>query len=117
MVNPLACSLGNDNDNLCGNIVSICHSKNATFWCVNNNQISALTRQNPVAITVNGKEDTVILSHDSYVQQQNYISDLEARLAVYNHLAQAQDDIKLGRVQNLDDAIGDILEELDSFEF
>ena len=36
MVNPLACSLGNDNDNLCGNIVSICHSKNATFWCVNN---------------------------------------------------------------------------------
>lgn len=80
-------------------------------------QISALTRQNPVAITVNGKEDTVILSHDSYVQQQNYISVLEARLAVYNHLAQAQDDIKLGRVQNLDDAIGDILEELDGFEF
>lgn len=80
-------------------------------------QISALTRQNPVAITVNGKEDTVILSHDSYVQQQNYISDLEARLAFYNHLAQAQDDIKLGRVQNLDDAIGDILEELDGFEF
>ena len=25
-------------------------------------QISALTRQNPVAITVNGKEDTVLLS-------------------------------------------------------
>ena len=38
MVNPLACSLGNDNDNLCGNIVSICHSKNATFWCVNNSE-------------------------------------------------------------------------------
>lgn len=80
-------------------------------------QISSLTRKNPVAITVNGKEDTVILSHDAFVEQQNYISDLEARLAVYNHLAQARDDIKLGRVQNLDDAFGDILNELDGLEF
>lgn len=80
-------------------------------------QISALTRQNPVAITVNGKEDTVILSHSDYIEQQNYISDLEAKIAMYNHLAQAQDDIKLGRVQNLDDAFNDILEELDGLEF
>ena len=29
-------------------------------------QISALTRDNPVAITVNGKEDTVLLSHEDY---------------------------------------------------
>ena len=72
------------------NIISIRPSKDLR---TNYAQISALTRQNPVAITVNGKEDTVILSHDSYVQQQNYISDLEARLAVYNHLVQAQDDI------------------------
>ena len=80
-------------------------------------QISALTRQNPVAITVNGKEDTVILSHNDYIEQQNYISDLEAKIAMYNHLAQAQDDIKLGRVQYLDDAFNDILEELDGLEF
>lgn len=80
-------------------------------------QISALTRQNPVAITVNGKEDTVILSHNDYIEQQNYISDLEAKIAMYNHLAQAQDDIKLGRVQNLGDAFNDILEELDGLEF
>lgn len=80
-------------------------------------QISALTRQNPVAITVNGKEDTVILSHNDYIEQQNYISDLEAKIAMYNHLAQAQDDIKLGRIQNLDDAFNDILEELDGLEF
>ena len=80
-------------------------------------QISALTRQNPVAITVNGKEDTVILSHNDYIEQQNYISDLEAKIAMYNHLAQAQDDIKLERVQNLDDAFNDILEELDGLEF
>lgn len=33
-------------------------------------QISALTRKNPAAITVNGKKDTVILSHDAFVEQQ-----------------------------------------------
>ena len=33
-------------------------------------QISQLSRSNPVAITVNGKEDTVVLSHDSFVEQQ-----------------------------------------------
>ena len=72
-------------------------------------QISALTRENPVAITVNGKEDTVLLSHEDFTEQQNYISELEAKLAVYAHLAQAMDDIKLGRVQDADDAFDDIL--------
>ena len=94
------------------NTLSIRSSKDLT---TNYAQISALTRKNPVAITVNGKEDTVIISHDDFVEQQNYISDLEARLAVYKHLTQAQDDIKIGRIQNLDDVIGDILNELDSF--
>lgn len=79
----------------------------------NYSQISALSRENPVAITVNGKEDTVVLSHDDFVKQQNYISELEAKLSVYSHLAQAADDLKLGRVQNIDDAFDDILQELD----
>ena len=60
-------------------------------------QISALTRDNPVAITVNGKEDTVLLSHEDYQQTMHYISELEERLALYAHLAQSRDDIKLGR--------------------
>ena len=72
-------------------------------------QISALTRQNPVVITVNGKEDTVLLSHEDFQEQIHYIRELEARLAVYSHLAQAMDDIKLGRVQSADDAFADIL--------
>ena len=76
-------------------------------------QISALSRENPVAITVNGKEDTVVLCHDDFVEQQNYIMGLEAKLAVYAHLAQAADDLKLGRVQNMDEAFDDILSELD----
>ena len=80
----------------------------------NYTQISALTRSNPVAITVNGKEDTVLLSHEDYRAQQNYISELEAKLAVYAHLAQAMDDVKLGRVQNADDAFDDVIAELES---
>ena len=79
----------------------------------NYNQISTLSRSNPVAITVNGKEDTVVLSHEDFVDQQHYISELEARLAVYAHLAQAMDDVKLGRTQATDEAFDDILAELD----
>ena len=79
-------------------------------------QISALTRENPVAITVNGKEDTVLLSHEDFTEQQNYISELEAKLAVYAHLAQAMDDIKLGRVQDADDVFDNILGELENLD-
>ena len=79
-------------------------------------QISALTRQNPVAITVNGKEDTVLLSHEDFQDQLHYSSELEAKLSVYSHLAQAMDDIKLGRVQSADDAFADILGELERLD-
>ena len=79
----------------------------------NYNQISSLSRSNPVAITVNGKEDTVVMSHEDFVEQQKYICELEARLAVYAHLAQALDDVKLGRTQAMDEAFDDILGELD----
>ena len=79
-------------------------------------QISALTRENPVAITVNGKEDTVLLSHEDFQEQQMYISELEAKLAVYTHLAQAMDDVKLGRVQDADAAYDDILGELEKLD-
>lgn len=79
-------------------------------------QISQLSRSNPVAITVNGKEDTVVLSHDAFVEQQNYISELEARIAVYSRLSQAMDDIKLGRTQDADSVFNDILNELDGLE-
>lgn len=78
-------------------------------------QISALTRQNPVAITVNGKEDTVLLSHEDFQNQLNYIDELEAKLAVYSHLAQAMDDIKLGRVDQADTVFSELLEELECY--
>ena len=79
-------------------------------------QISSLTRSNPVAITVNGKEDTVLLSHEDYQNQLKYISELEAKLAVYAHLAGAMDDVKLGRIQDVDDAFDDIISDLENLE-
>ena len=33
-------------------------------------QISAEAKKNPVAITVNGREDTVILEHSQFMEQQ-----------------------------------------------
>ena len=95
------------------NAISIRPSKD-----IRNNyaQISSLTRQNPVAITVNGKEDTVLLSHEDFHDQLNYIAELEAKLAVYSHLAHAMDDIKLGRVQKADDAFDDIIAELKNLD-
>ena len=95
------------------NVISIRPSKD-----IRNNyaQISSLTRQNPVAITVNGKEDTVLLSHEDFHNQLNYIAELEAKLAVYAHLAQAMDDVKLGRVQKSDDAFDDIIAELETLD-
>ena len=48
--------------------------------------------------------------------QKDCIIEPEAKLAVYAHLAQAADDLKLGRVQNMDDAFDDILSELDGLE-
>lgn len=95
------------------NAISIRPSKDLRS---NYSQISILARQNPVAITVNGKEDTVVLSHEEFMKQQNYISELEAKLAVYAHLAQAADDVKLGRVQDMDEAFDDILAELDGLQ-
>lgn len=78
--------------------------------------ISALTRKNPVAITVNGKEDTVLLSHEDFRDQIAYISELEAKIAVYAHLAQAMDDVRLGRTQDADSAFADILGELENLD-
>ena len=95
------------------NIISIRPSKDIR---TNYAHISTLTRSNPVAITVNGKEDTVLLSHEDFQDQQNYIAELEAKLAVYAHLAQAMDDIKLGRVQNADEAFADIIAELEDLD-
>lgn len=77
-------------------------------------QIAALAHQHPVAITVNGREDTVLISHSDFLEQQRVMAEMQERLAFYAHLAQSQDDIKLGRVQPMISAIDDILKEIDN---
>ena len=76
----------------------------------------AIAHQHPVAITVNGREDTVLMSHNDFLEQQRQIAEMQERLQLYAHLAQAQDDIKLGRVQPMSSAVEDILRDIDKIE-
>jgi hypothetical protein len=52
--------------------------------------------------------------NQSCCPQQQLISELEAKLSVYAHLAQAADDIKLGSIQDADDVFAGITRELDN---
>ena len=79
-------------------------------------QVAALAHQHPVAITVNGREDTVLLSHEDFMEQQRQIAELQERLALYAHLAQAQDDIKLGRVHSVQSVVDDIFKDIDGID-
>ncbi len=78
----------------------------------NYGQISALTRQNPVAITVNGREDTVLMSHEDFLAQQAALQEMKERLELYAHLAQSEDDVRLGRVKSLDAAFDEIVKSI-----
>ncbi len=39
----------------------------------NYSKLSKLTRENPVAITVNGKEDTVVMSYEQFTSLRNML--------------------------------------------
>ena len=47
------------------------------------------------------------------MSKEEFLAELEACLSVYAHLAQAMDDVKLGRMQAMDEAFDDTLSELD----
>ena len=72
-----------------------------------------MAKENPVTITASGKEDTVLIGYDAYREQLRYIRELEARLNVYTHFSQAEDDIHLGNVQSANRAFTEIYEELE----
>ena len=82
----------------------------------NYSKIAKIAHQHPVAITVNGREDTVLMSHADFLEQQRTITEMQERLAIYAHLAQSHDDIKLGRVQSMSSVIDDIFEDIDKIE-
>ena len=82
----------------------------------NYSQIAEIARRHPVAITVNGREDTVLLSHADFLEQQRLIAEMRETLAIYAHLAQSQDDVKLGRVQPISKALDDIIGDIDKID-
>lgn len=61
------------------------------------NEISKQCKENkePVIITVNGRGDTAILGLQMYKQ-------MEAELELYRTLAEAEDDVRNGRVKPID---------------
>lgn len=95
------------------NLISIRPSKD-----IRNNyaQISALSKECPVAITVNGKEDTVLLSHENYLKQQAYINELEEKIEFYANLSHAMDDIRLGRIKDANLVYEDLLKDLENID-
>lgn len=72
-------------------------------------EISRLCKKHPVAVTVNGREDSVIMSHEQYNELQSELSSMKERLQMYAVLANAEDDVKMGRVYAADEVFDDIV--------
>lgn len=62
-------------------------------------------QQEPVFLTVNGRGDSVIMPIETYHKMQN-------ALKVQQMLAEAEDDIRNGRVRPAEDVYNDILKDL-----
>ena len=67
------------------------------------NEISKQCRENKeaVIITVNGRGDTVSLSYEEYKR-------MKARLELLEVLAEAEEDVKLGRVAPIQDTFDEL---------
>lgn len=70
-------------------------------------ELSRLTREQraPIAITVNGREDTVLINHALYVQM---IEELE----LMKSIAEAEQDFENGRFDNAENVLSNLREEL-----
>lgn len=66
-------------------------------------ELATLTRSTgePIYITVNGREDTVLMGHAQY-------GKMKAELELLKMLAEAQDDVDNGRVEPMQDTFDDI---------
>lgn len=69
-----------------------------------------------VAVTVNGRQDTVLVSHEQFMQQQAELQELKARLLLYAKIAQAEDDIRSGRVYDADDVYAELIAKLEALQ-
>lgn len=71
--------------------------------------ISRLCRKQPVAVTVNGKEDTVLLSHEYFNEMLSELNSQRERLEVYSILASSAEDMKNGRTFAEDSVFDEIV--------
>ena len=71
-------------------------------------QISKLAKEHPVAITVNGREDIVIISHDEYNKQQEEMALLRQQLSFYAHMIQSISEANAGMVESFDDVFAKV---------
>lgn len=71
-------------------------------------QISKLAKEHPVAITVNGREDIVIISHDEYNKQQEEMELLRQQLSFYAHMIQSISEANAGMVESFDDVFAKV---------
>lgn len=62
--------------------------------------------QTPIAVTVNGRADTVLMSHTQFLE-------MRAELEFYEHMAQSEDDIRLGRVNKAQDVFDKLDKDLE----
>ena len=69
--------------------------------------VSASCRESrePVYITVNGREDTVIMNSHAF-------REMQARLELYDMLSAAQEDVRMGRVDDAQTTFDALREEL-----
>lgn len=56
------------------------------------------------------------LHSKKYCGQSGCSTELEAKYAVYEHLIQAENDIKVGRIQEAESAFADIINELNDHD-
>ena len=76
-------------------------------------RIAILTQEAPVVITVNNRHDTVLMAYKDFIKQQQHISELENRLALWEQLIRAMNDVNQGRTQDANAVFSDILAELE----
>ena len=71
------------------------------------NELSKLTREqrSPIAITVNGREDTILINHALYAQQME-------ELELLRDLAEAEQDFENGRFDTSENVINKLRNEL-----
>lgn len=59
-------------------------------------KMSKLCKEAPIIVTVNGRADTVLMSHRKFLE-------LQAELILYERFSQAEEDVRLGRTRPADD--------------